>query len=206
MRPILEVRLAMIAHGYTPIPVVGKKPLLQEWQKITIVSQSMLEAWDHAWRCARTAGVLTRLTPTLDLDLLNEPAAIAAESLIRERFKERGRILSRIGCAPKRAIPFRTQQPFKKLTIHFAVPAGADPKKGERIEFLADGQQFVAHGIHPDTGKEYVWINGDPTTIPYDDLPEISATEAQQLPNEVAALLVRDFGYVVAKNHCAREN
>jgi hypothetical protein len=198
MQPILEVRVAMIAHGYTPIPVMGKKPPLQEWQKITAVSQSMLEAWDHDWPCASNTGVLTRLTPTLDLDLLNEPAAIAAEKLVRERFEKRGRVLSRIGCAPKRAIPFRTSQPFKKISTLFTVPAGADPEKAERIEFLADGQQFVAHGIHPDTHKEYLWIGGDPTTIAYDDLPEILAAEAEQLLNDIAAMLVRDFGYIIA--------
>src|SRR4051812_18825448 len=123
MPPVFEVRLAMIADGYTPIPVAGKKPPLKEWQKIATVSQSTLEAWDHDWPCASNTGVLTKLTPTLHLDLLNELAAIAAENLVRERFEERGRILSRIGCAPKRAIPFRTQQPFKKMAIHFAVPA-----------------------------------------------------------------------------------
>ena len=34
MQPIIEIRLAMVAHGYTPIPVMGKKPPLTEWQKI----------------------------------------------------------------------------------------------------------------------------------------------------------------------------
>jgi hypothetical protein len=195
MQPVFEIRRAMIAHGYTPIPVVGKKPPLEEWQKIATVSQETLEEWDRTWPCAGNTGVLTRLTPTLDLDLLNELAAIAAENLVRERFEARGRILSRIGCAPKRAIPFRTQAPFKKLITLFAVPAGVDPAKAERIEFLADGQQFVAHGVHPDTHKEYLWTGGDPTTVAYDDLPEISATEAEQLQNDVVAMLVRDFSY-----------
>ena len=88
----------------------------------------MLEEWNRNWPHASNTGVLTRLTPTLDLDLLNEPAAIAAENLVRERFEERGRVLSRVGCAPKRAIPFRTRVPFKKLTTLFV---GADRSRSE---------------------------------------------------------------------------
>ena len=78
----------------------------------------------------------------------------------------------RIGRAPKRAIPFRTSEPFKKRKIIFAETT---PGAGlEGIELLGDGQQFVAHGIHPDTQSEYVWIGGSPTTVRYDELPEIS--------------------------------
>ena len=203
MRPIIDIRLAMVVRGYTPIPVVGKKPSLEAWQKITAVSHLMLEAWARDWPCANNTGLLTRVTPTLDLDLLNAPAAIAAESFVRERFEKHGRILSRIGCAPKRAIPFRTGQPFKKLITLFAVAEGADPNKTERLEFLGDGQQFVAHGIHPGTQREYLWANGDPSTVAYEELPKISAAEAAELQNDIAALLVRDFGYVI---HSAQAN
>jgi putative DNA primase/helicase len=148
MQPIIEVRLALVTHGYTPIPVIGKKPPLEKWPEITNVSRSTLEDWDRDWPGANNTGILTKLTPTIDLDLLNEQAAIAAENLVRERFYGRGTILARIGRAPKRAIPLRTKAPFKKLTTNFVVTNGAG---SEKIEFLADGQQFVAHGVHPDT-------------------------------------------------------
>ena len=46
----------------------------------------MLEDWDRDWPNASNTGILTKLTPTIDLDLLNEPAAVAAEKLVRERF------------------------------------------------------------------------------------------------------------------------
>jgi hypothetical protein len=197
---ILEVRLAIVAHGYTPIPVVGKKPPFEKWQKIENVTPSILEAWSHNWPSASNTGLLTRVTPTIDLDISKEPAAIAAERLIRTRFEARGRVLVRVGRSPKRAIPFRALQPFKKLTSNF-VSADA-----EKIEFLCDGQQFVAHGIHPDTHKDYAWFGGDPTTVAYNDLPCISAEEARQLQDDVVALLCRDFGYVVAKPRPAHGN
>ena len=137
---VLEVRQALVDRGYVPIPVIGKKPPFNSWQKIENVSRAMLEAWDRNWPRASNTGILTKFTPTLDADILNEPAAIAIEDLVRERFEERGYILPRIGKAPKRAIPFRTADPFAKITANLIA---ADGSTGEKIEFLCDGQQVV---------------------------------------------------------------
>jgi hypothetical protein len=199
MATVLEVRQALVDRGFTPIPVIGKAPPFNSWQKVENVSRAMLEAWGRNWPRATNTGILTRLTPTIDIDVINEVAAIAAEDLARERFEERGYFLVRIGKPPKRAFPFRTSEPFAKLTTNFQGHAG------EKIEFLCDGQQVVAHGIHPGTLKPYGWFGGDPTTIGYDELPYISADEAQQLQHDIAALLVRDFGYVVDPGRPARK-
>jgi hypothetical protein len=192
MASVLEVRQALADRGFTPIPVIGKAPPFKSWQKIENVSRSMLEAWGRNWPRATNTGILTRLTPTIDIDILNEPAAIAAEELARERFEERGYILPRIGKSPKRAIPFRTLDPFAKITVNLVTAGGGT---GEKIEFMCDGQQIVAAGIHPDTGKPYVWPLGNPTDIAHDDLPYISQAEAKQLVDDIVELLCRDFGY-----------
>ena len=101
-------------------------------------------------------------------------------------------ISSRASAGRQARNPFSYARPFAKLTTNFV------STDAEKIEFLCDGQQVVAHGIHPDTLKPYSWFGGDPTIIAYDDLPYISAEEAQQLQSDVTELLVRDFGYVVA--------
>jgi len=162
----------------------------------------MLAAWDRNWPRARNTGILTRLTPTIDVDVLNEPAAIAIEELISDRFEERGCILPRIGKPPKRAIPFRTSNPFAKITANLVA---ADGSTGEKIEFMCDGQQVVVAGIHPDTGKPYSWPLGNLTETARDDLPDISAAEAQQLVDDIIELLCRDFGYSRAAGRTARK-
>src|SRR4029450_1877814 len=101
MATVLEVRQALADRGFTPIPVIGKAPPFKSWQKIENVSRSMLEAWGRNWPRATNTGILTRLTPTIDIDILNEPAAIAAEQLARERPQERGSFLVRLGQPPK---------------------------------------------------------------------------------------------------------
>jgi hypothetical protein len=203
MATVLEVRQALVDHGYVPIPVEGKIPPFKRWQKVENVSRPMLEAWAKNWPRASNTGILTEFTPTLDADVLNEPAAIAIEDLVRERFEERGYILPRIGKAPKRAIPFRTNDPFNKITSNLIA---ADGSTGEKIEFLGAGQQVVAAGVHPDTGKEYSWPLGNPTDIAHDDLPYISEAEAQQLVDDIVELLCRDFGYTRAKGRSARKS
>jgi hypothetical protein len=202
MATVLEVRQALVDHGFVPIPVVGKAPPFKKWQKVENVSRTMLEAWAKNWPQATNTGILTKFTPTLDADILNEPAAIAVEDLVRERFEERGYILPRIGKAPKRAIPFRTVDPFPKITVNLIDAHG---KTGEKIEFMCDGQQIVAAGIHPDTGKPYVWPLGNPTEIAHDDLPDISEAEAQKLVDDIVGLLCRDFGYTRAAGRPARK-
>jgi hypothetical protein len=202
MATVLEVRQALVDQGYTPIPVIGKEPPFKKWQKVENVSHSMLEAWGKNFPRATNTGILTKYTPTLDADILNELAAIAVEDLVRERFEERGCILPRIGKPPKRAIPFRTPAPFAKITVNLTAANG---NTGEKIEFMCDGQQIVAAGIHPDTGKPYVWPLGNPTDIARDDLPEISEAEAKQLVDDIVELLCRDFGYSRAAGRTARK-
>src|SRR4051812_23613821 len=166
MGTVLEVRQALVNRGYTPIPTMGKIPPFQSWQNVENVTTSMLHAWSRNFPGANNTGILTKYTPTLDADILNEPAAIATEELVRDRFEERGYILPRIGKAPKRAIPFRTLAPFPKIAVNLIAANGG---AGEKIEFLSDGQQFVAAGIHPDTLKPYAWPLGNPTDIAHDD-------------------------------------
>ena len=57
MATVLEVRLALVNRGYTPIPVTGKVPPFEKWQKVGNVSRPMLEAWDKNWPRATNTGI-----------------------------------------------------------------------------------------------------------------------------------------------------
>src|SRR5262249_15613718 len=94
----------------------------------TTTNPAEIALWDKLFADASNTGVLTRLAPTLDIDILNPEAAKAVEELVRERFEERGFVLVRIGKAPKRAIPFRTDTPFKKIVANLIAPDGSEQK------------------------------------------------------------------------------
>jgi hypothetical protein len=187
-----EIRLALIKHGYIPIPLFGKTPAPEQWQRIEHVSPGMIMMWAKTWPDARNTGVLTRLMPALDIDILNPDAAIAIEELVRERFEERGWFLVRIGKPPKRAIVFRTITPFRKITSNLA---HGGRESGEKLELLCDGQQLVVDGIHPETRKAYTWFGGEPWRIRRDELPYIHEHEARQLIADATSLLTNAHGY-----------
>jgi hypothetical protein len=135
-----EQRLQLLRAGFSPLPLSGKLPVLKEWQKRQDTSEGDIEIWAKLHADATNTGILTKSCPALDIDILSQDAAKAVEELARERFEEGGYILVRVGLHPKRAIPFRSDQPFKKITALLTPPDGG---KEEKLEFLADGQQLV---------------------------------------------------------------
>jgi hypothetical protein len=190
-----DLRKKLCAGGYSPIPVISntKRPPMDGWQTKIDASDDEIELWSKLYPHAQSTGLITTHTPTLDIDIPNDEAAKAVEDLVREHFDGRkGCILVRFGRAPKRAIPFRTVKPFKKITVNLIAPNGSG---SEKLEFLGDGQQLVAFGIHPDTGEPYRWFGGAPGEVKHYELPYLSEAEARQLVEDAAALLCREFGY-----------
>jgi hypothetical protein len=116
---------------------------------------------------SRNTGILCKFAPAFDIDILNPDAADAVEELIR--VKVSGELLVRTGRPHKRLIPFRTEKPFAKISAKLNSPDGVC----EKLEFLGDGQQFVAFGIHPETGRPYSWRGGEPGLVLRSDLPVI---------------------------------
>jgi hypothetical protein len=191
------LRLKLVRLGYTPLPLFAKVPAMKKWQEVANVSREMIAMWAKTWPTARNTGILTKHTPGLDLDIYNQPAAIACEDCVRERCEERGPIMVRIGRPPKRLIVFRTLDAFPKITANFV------GERGEKVELLAAGQQFVAHGMHP-AGQPYRWHGGEPWTTAHDDLPYLHPEGAQQLVADVVKILTSEFGYqsVRSATHC----
>jgi hypothetical protein len=163
------------------------------WQKLTDSTREDIVGWTTQRRHETNTGVLTKRTPAFDIDIPDQAAADAIEQLVRDRYADCGVLLSRVGKAPKRAIPFRTDTPFKKITAFLVAPGPG----GEihRLEFLGDGQQFIADGIHPDTRRPYSWFGGELGAVGRDSLPCIDETEAHQLVDDAVELLVAEHGY-----------
>ena len=105
--------------------------------------------------------------------------------------------LTRIGLPPKRAFLFRAKVPFRKIMAVLKHPEDTDLKLRHRLEVLGVGQQVIVDGVHPDTQKPYLWIDGlTPWTIGRNALPETSKEEMQEIVAEATELLCRDFGFV----------
>jgi hypothetical protein len=186
-----ELRVHLHRNGYAPLPLSGKAPVLQNWQQKTETNAQEIELWSSIYPGATNTGALTRLMPTLDLDILNEEAARDAEQIVRSHHEEHGLVLVRIGKPPKRAIPFRTDEPFKKIQVGLIAPNDSE----EKIEFLGDGQQVAVAGLHPDINQPYRWHGGELWQAAREDLPYIREPEAQALVDEIVELMCREYGY-----------
>lgn len=168
----------LVASGYLIIPITpkGKKPsgFLKDWGEIKATKETV-ERWTSICPQGSGVGVLTKHYPAVDLDILDPVIAEKMLVWIQERW---GTKLYRVGYAPKVLIPFRTDRPFKKISSK-AYFNFLDQK--QQIEILGDGQQYVAFGTHPDTGKPYTWHNGSLEDVQADQLPILDPEMAQEL-------------------------
>jgi Bifunctional DNA primase/polymerase, N-terminal len=190
------IRLLLADGDFSPIPTYpNKHPACNEWEKKFKVGRAEIELWPKVYPDAKGTGILTAYVPTFDIDVLVPDAADAVENLVRERFDEQGPILVRFGRPPKRAIPFRCDQPFGHLEVNFIAPDGP----AHKLEILGDRQQVIVAGLHGDTGKYYRWHGGAPGRVRREELPFLDADQARQLIDDAAELLVRDFNFKIGQ-------
>jgi hypothetical protein len=191
MTTCTDLRLALREHGFFPLPLIGKKPVLQNWSSKFDSNSDEIALWERLYGSATNTGILTKPTPALDADVTHPEAAEAIEALILDRFADIALVPTRVGQPPKRIFLFRAAQPITKITRVLISPDGGE----ERIELLGDGQQVVVVGIHPTTQLAYLWFGADIVKLTIDDLVEIDAGQAQQLVDDIVRLLIFEFGY-----------
>lgn len=118
----------------------------------------------------------------IDADTKNPQHADLIAQLVKSVI---GELPLRIGQAPKAGYLCRTDAEFQYTRIEF----GERNERGslqDRVEILAEGRQFVAHGIHPVTGKPYVWPDGMPAL---QDVPFVPAAKLEGLLAALRPLL-----------------
>ncbi len=115
----------------------------------------------------------------IDIDVLASPAvALEIEALAKRMLGDTPAV--RIGHAPKRLLVYRAVQPFSGF-------------KYPPIEVLGVGQQFIAYGIHPDTGQPYNWPVSTLADLSPDDLPAITEAQAREFAKEAYQLIPADL-------------
>jgi hypothetical protein len=133
---------------------------------------------------ALNTGVLCGQVCAFDVDVLNQELADDIVHLIETTLGQTP--LVRIGRAPKILLVYRPERPFTKLqTPEMFFPGGAKAK----VELLGDGQQFIADGIHPETGKSYTWTNASPEEVPITELPVVTEEQARTITAEAERML-----------------
>ena len=176
-------RKRLLAAGYSPIPVNGKAPPVAGWQDIE-ATKVLIAGWVNKYADATNTGILTRTTPAIDIDVFD---AVVAHELQEIAERMIGASAVRIGQAPKRAMLFRVDEPFDKIsTPVFVSPDG----RTHKVEILCRGQQIVVHGIHPNTHAPYTWRGGEPgPELKHDALPLLNAEKANEFITAAAQFM-----------------
>lgn len=106
----------------------------------------------------------------IDIDVLqSQDIAVQIEGLAKRLLGDTPAV--RIGHAPKRLLVYRAAQPFSGF-------------KYPPIEVLGLGQQFIAYGIHPDTGQPYEWPVQTLADISIAELPVITEAQAREFARQ----------------------
>lgn len=93
-----------------------------------------------------------------------------------------GETIQRIGFAPKTLLVYRAAETFTKVQSKVFVD---DEGRDVKLEVLADGQQFVAFHIHPDTHMPYVWKDDRSVLdVRQEDSPDITRDDALEMVAE----------------------
>lgn len=142
--------------GYIPIPIQPntKRPSVPRWQ-----DTADNRDWVADYILGHpndSLGLLTGEITALDGDILDTHVAKEVAQWIQSRFPT---ALPRVGARPKFLFLFGVDQIKSKRAS--AVFTDAEGRR-HRIELLGKGQQFVAHGVHPQTNQPYLWPKGSP--------------------------------------------
>ncbi|MGE4062726.1 MAG: PriCT-2 domain-containing protein [Rhodospirillaceae bacterium] len=156
----------------------------------------MLEQW-RVWPGVGL-GIQCRRVVAIDVDVTDAAWADAIRAGIQKKL---GRTVERVGRAPKYLRLYRLPagRTLKKMRVAFTLP-GSDTEHA--VEVLGTGQQFVAEGLHPKTGRPYAWRgNASPASIGLDHLPEVTPEQVADFMRELQERLAANGCTVKSATH-----
>ena len=122
----------------------------------------------------------------LDVDVLHAVAAGEMMELLRRRLQS-GEFIWRVGLAPKFLVPVQITEP---VTRSRSMVVEIDGQR-HMVEVLGQGQQAVVAGIHPKTGRAYIWPAGGLEETEPSRLPLLTPAELTELVAACSKLLLR---------------
>lgn len=191
----------LVDLGYEIVPIKkGKKfPTLRGWQDVRATKEDV-DGWLGNGHADGGVGVLCRKTAAVDIDCLDKQINHRLLHWLDENI---GMSPVRVGKKPKCIAIFRVEGAFKKIKS-----CEYEDAQGRRhaVEVLADGQQFVAFGIHPDTQQPYKWVREDISQIPQNKLPVITQEQATRFIEYFERLANEQDGWNVTSKANKRQD
>jgi len=169
-------------NGFTVTPTRGKVPIIRRWQNPKPTDYDWLRRVLRANRYhGCNLGIVCGRVVGIDIDA-DDPAKLTLlETLAAEH----------LGATPFK----RTGRPDRSLLLYRPAEGEIIPsvRMSDCIDVLANGKQFVAYGVHPDTGRPYEWASGkhNPLTANLSTLPPLTGASLQAFAEAVCTALGR---------------
>tara|TARA_R110001632_G_scaffold71715_1_gene166258 strand:- start:818 stop:2821 length:2004 start_codon:yes stop_codon:yes gene_type:complete len=151
--------------GYDTTPLKGKVPILKAWQTRPAHEHSQYGNSNIGILCGGAHNIVA-----VDIDVKDKETSELIKQMVIDQL---GFAPERIGNAPKTLFVFKCSEPFYKVKTGIYEIDGQDAA----VEVLAEGQQFVASGPHPDTKQNYKWPDDSLMDIPPLQLTEINPSD-----------------------------
>ncbi|MEX0922108.1 MAG: AAA family ATPase [Rhodovibrionaceae bacterium] len=185
-----EGRRLLLENGFEPLLIKGKSPCVgRNWQRTEITTE-LLASWEAEFGSqASGTGLRTGELAVVDIDLWEpeqvEAMADAVQAVLGlTDFK-------RIGAKGVQLL-YWNPNPLRKITIAGSIQGGP-PEDSERkrslVEFMGQGGQIAAFGIHPGTGQPFNWPLSSPLESRLEELPKVTPEELRRAASVVKGKL-----------------
>jgi hypothetical protein len=145
---ILDAARDYARSGHRVLPLVGKRPPFDEWQRLASSDLAQIERWWRQYPDANVGLLCGVRFVVLDVDPRHGGDAALAQ------------LEAQHGALPETA---RVATGGGGWHYYFAAGSVASRDLAPGLELRASGRQVVAPpSIHPETGREYVWIARSP--------------------------------------------
>lgn len=178
------IRKRLLANGYAPLPLNGKACYVKGWS-FAAIDEDFIKAHERKAAWSNT-GLRCDNLIAADIDVANAQLADLVEHVVEHHLGKTE--FCRFGKGEKRLLLYWIDDPMPKLRT-------ARYEGDVQVEFLGKGCQFVAYGIHPDTGEPYEWVGDhEPIKSELDALPSVTREQVENCKAALDALFADEMG------------
>lgn len=177
--PYAARALELVAKGFTPIPLTGKRPVTDGWQTFRALKPEKIYEWERGGlfkNIGMVCGAASNNVVVIDFD------GMAGYMLFKEKFPELAKTFTvKTGSGKGMHVYFKVALlPDSKGYMGIPVEGG----EPINIEIKSDGKQVVIPpSIHPDTGSAYEKFINAPI-MPVEDITAVMNWAASLKPQE----------------------
>jgi hypothetical protein len=199
---LTEDRIRLLANGYTPLPLKGKRCFLSEWSRLPVTSDTV-QAWSRLhWSNAtglRVEGGLVAVDIDFnDADLTEE----LVDRLPQALWDRIGAAMGvRSSGAPGRELWLLRRRGRGRLSDGASLTALVKDNTAKVEVFTGEhGRQVGALGWHTENERRYAWTQNSPLDTPLARLPEVDQADLDAVV-ATANRLLKERGTVIVDQH-----